>query len=57
MFKLCYYVPEAHLAETKAAVFTAGGGEVGDYDRCCWQVKGQGQFRPLEGSDPVRNRT
>ena len=36
----------------KQAVFAAGGGRVGRYDSCCWQVLGQGQFRALEGSQP-----
>ena len=52
MFKLCFYVPESHLEEVKAAAFAAGAGKIGDYDSCCWQVAGQGQFRPLAGSDP-----
>ena len=52
MFKLCYFVPESHLEITKQAVFRAGAGKIGDYDQCAWQCKGQGQFRPLEGSDP-----
>ncbi len=49
--KLCFYVPESHLEEVKAAVFQAGAGKIETYDQCCWQVKGQGQFRPLEGSN------
>jgi hypothetical protein len=52
MYKLCFYVPETHLESVKAAVFAAGAGQIGDYDQCCWQVKGQGQFRPLSGSQP-----
>lgn len=52
MYKLCFYVPESHLEEVKRAVFAAGAGRIGDYDSCCWQVSGQGQFRPLEGSQP-----
>lgn len=52
MYKLCYYVPVSHLEVTKEAVFEAGAGRVGDYDRCCFQVLGQGQFRPLPGSRP-----
>jgi hypothetical protein len=52
MFKLCFYVPESHLEEVKVAVFAAGAGRIGDYDSCCWQVCGQGQFRPLVGSKP-----
>nr|WP_298140064.1 YqfO family protein [uncultured Pseudomonas sp.] len=51
MYKLCFYVPEAHLEEVKKAVFAAGGGRVGAYDSCCWQTLGQGQFRALEGSN------
>lgn len=52
MFKLCYFVPGSHLEETKQALFDAGAGKIGDYDQCAWQCEGQGQFRPLAGSDP-----
>lgn len=52
MYKLCFYVPESHVEEVKAATFKAGAGRIGDYDCCAWQVKGTGQFRPLQGSDP-----
>lgn len=52
MYKLCFYVPETHLDSVKGAVFAAGGGRVGQYDQCCWQVLGQGQFRALQGSQP-----
>lgn len=52
MYKLCFYVPESHLDVVKQSVFKAGAGKIGDYDQCCWQVLGQGQFRPLAGSNP-----
>ncbi|KXS51198.1 MAG: hypothetical protein AWU57_4415 [Marinobacter sp. T13-3] len=52
MYKLCYFVPESHLETTKQALFDAGAGKIGDYDSCAWQCEGQGQFRPLAGSDP-----
>ncbi|UFH50111.1 Nif3-like dinuclear metal center hexameric protein [Pseudomonas sp. KNUC1026] len=52
MHKLCFFVPPSHLEAVKEAVFAAGGGKIGDYDRCCWQVLGEGQFRPLPGSQP-----
>jgi len=52
MYKLSYFVPATHLEATKEALFDAGAGRIGDYDRCCWQVLGQGQFRPLPGSRP-----
>lgn len=53
MYKLSFYVPEDFLESVKAAVFDAGAGRIGDYDQCCWQVRGRGQFRPLAGSDPA----
>ncbi len=52
MYKLIFYVPEPHLEEVKGAVFSAGAGQIGGYDSCCWQVLGQGQFRPKSGSTP-----
>ncbi len=52
MYKLVVYVPESHLEAVKSALFSAGAGRMGDYDSCAWQVLGQGQFRPLEGSQP-----
>ncbi|WP_321324239.1 YqfO family protein [Thiomicrorhabdus sp.] len=52
MYKVTFYVPESHLDVVKTAMFNAGAGNIGNYDSCCWQVKGQGQFRPLNGSNP-----
>lgn len=52
MFKFCFYVPETHLEPVKEAIFKAGAGKIGDYDSCAWQTKGEGQFRPLQGSQP-----
>lgn len=52
MYKLVVFVPETHLESLKEALFGAGAGGVGDYDRCSWQVLGEGQFRPLVGSSP-----
>ena len=53
MYKFCFYVPESHVDEVKQAVFATGAGRIGNYDQCCWQVLGQGQFRPLDGSNPT----
>ena len=52
MYKLVFFVPEEQLERVKTAVFRAGAGRIGNYDCCCWQVLGQGQFRPLKGSNP-----
>lgn len=50
--KLTFYVPKSHLEAVKSAIFLAGAGQQGDYDQCCWQTLGEGQFRPLSGSQP-----
>jgi hypothetical protein len=52
MRKLEFYVPEDHAETVKNAVFAAGAGKIGGYDKCCWCAKGTGQFRPLAGSAP-----
>lgn len=57
LYKLCYYVPEESLEATKEAIFNAGAGKMDTYDRCCFQSKGEGQFRPLQGSDPHIGQT
>jgi hypothetical protein len=52
MLKLIFYVPESHLEQTKQAVFAAGAGKYSNYEQCAWQVLGNGQFRPGQGSNP-----
>ena len=52
MYKLCFFVPKSHLESVKDALSEQGAGQLGDYERCAWQVLGQGQFLPLAGSNP-----
>lgn len=52
MLKLTVYIPDEALASVKQAMFDAGGGRLGLYSDCSWQVLGTGQFRPLPGSQP-----
>ncbi len=52
MIKLVVFVPETHAEQVKQALFDAGAGRQGDYEHCCWQSAGIGQFKPCEGSDP-----
>ena len=52
MYKLVFFVPESHLEPVKAAVFATGAGKIGDYDCCCFETRGTGQFRPLSGANP-----
>lgn len=52
MYKLAVFIPTKYVEKVKSAMFDAGGGQIGNYDRCCFQTKGTGQFRPGQGSHP-----
>ena len=52
MYKIEFYVPQSHLEPVKEALFNSGAGKIGDYEHCCWQVPGEGQFRPGAESNP-----
>lgn len=52
MYKLSFYVPETALESVKEALFKVGAGRIGNYEHCCWEVLGKGQFQALPGSDP-----
>jgi len=53
MYKICVYIPEDSVEKVKQSLFDAGAGRIGNYDSCCWQTAGTGQFRPLENSNPA----
>lgn len=52
MYQLVVYVPDSHCEQVKQALFAAGAGRLGNYENCCWQCLGQGQFRPLDAAMP-----
>jgi hypothetical protein len=51
-YKIVFYVPAEAAEKVKAALFAAGAGRIGNYDSCCWQTVGAGQFRGNEDSQP-----
>jgi len=53
---LVTYVPHTHAEKVRQALFAAGAGKIGRYDRCSFNVEGYGTFRPLEGADPFAGR-
>ncbi len=57
MYKLVFFVPTEAKESVKQAVFDAGGGKIGHYDRCCFETEGRGQFRPLAGAQPHIGQT
>lgn len=52
MYKLAFFVPVEDAETVKEAVFATGAGRIGDYEACCFQTRGTGQFRPLTGASP-----
>jgi hypothetical protein len=39
-----WFVPAESLESTREAVFEAGGGRIGDYERCSWYTAGTGTY-------------
>lgn len=52
LYHIFFYVPVQNCEEVKEAMFQAGAGAVGNYEKCSWQVLGQGQFRPIKDANP-----
>jgi len=51
--KLVWFVPEEALERTRDAVFRAGAGRIGDYERCSWSTRGEGTLFGAAASDPT----
>jgi hypothetical protein len=50
--KLVWFVPREALDATREAVFAAGAGRIGNYERCSWYTQGTGTFLGGVGSEP-----
>ena len=53
MQKLVWFVPESALDATRDAVFAAGAGRIGEYERCSWYTAGTGTFFARAGAEPA----
>ena len=51
--KLVVFVPADALDAVRDAVFAAGAGRIGEYERCSWYTEGTGTFRALPGANPA----
>ena len=51
--KLAVYVPAAGVDAVAEALWSAGAGQVGRYDRASFRGAGTGTFRPLAGARPA----
>jgi len=52
LVKLVVFVPGSHADAVRLSLAKAGGGHIGNYDSCSFSSKGQGRFRPLDGTNP-----
>jgi len=50
--KLIVFVPREALDAVRDALFAAGAGRIGDYERCSWYTDGTGTFLGGEGTSP-----
>jgi hypothetical protein len=51
--KLVVFVPSEALDSVRDALFQAGAGRIGDYERCSWYTEGTGTFFGGEDTDPT----
>jgi hypothetical protein len=51
--KLVVFVPPEALDAVRTAVFAAGAGRIGAYQRCSWYAEGTGTFLAGPGADPA----
>jgi hypothetical protein len=52
VYKIATFINLDYIDRVRDSMFEAGGGRIGNYDSCCFETKGTGQFRALEGSTP-----
>jgi hypothetical protein len=51
--KLVVFVPASSLDDVRDALFAAGAGRIGGYERCSWYTEGTGTFLGGEGTRPA----
>jgi hypothetical protein len=54
--KLVVFVPPEALDLVRDALFAAGAGRIGAYERCSWYTGGTGTFLGGEGTEPAVGR-
>ena len=56
MAKLVIFTPEEFLNPVRQAVFSAGGGRMGHYSGCSFNLPGTGTYTPMEGALPFEGK-
>lgn len=52
--KLITFVPNNDAEKVRNALFAAGGGSIGNYENCSFNIEGKGSFKGNESSNPVK---
>jgi len=52
LYKLVVFCPPDCLEAVREGIFAAGGGHVGNYSECAFEVEGIGSFKPEPGANP-----
>ena len=52
-FKVVVFVPKKSLDKVSEAVFSSGGGIIGEYENCSFRLEGVGTFKGSEKSNPT----
>ncbi|NLO71086.1 MAG: Nif3-like dinuclear metal center hexameric protein [Porphyromonadaceae bacterium] len=52
LLKLVTFVPHEHVEKVQKALFSAGAGQIGDYDSCSFNLDGTGTFRAGDNANP-----
>jgi hypothetical protein len=52
MYKLNFFVPYEDKERVKEALFKVGAGRYENYECCCFEALGVGQFKPIKGAHP-----
>ncbi len=55
-YKVVVFIPEQNVAKISEAIFNAGGGVIGEYEKCSFYSKGIGTFKGSDNTNPVIGR-
>ncbi len=51
--KLVVFVPAPQVEEVAEAIFSTGGGQIGEYEKCSYRLSGEGTFFGTDATNPV----
>jgi len=52
-YKMAVFVPQENVESVAEAIFNAGGGLIGEYEKCSFRLKGEGTFKGNSNTNPT----